>query len=418
MKKKKKKPQGFLILKKGIGRKTRIGITKTLEYMNRFSRFSMGAPLEETFNFKPPRSFKRAKRFFRRLRHPFVLFLATVFVILMLGIAWLTNSSIHVENVTVPVAGLADDLNGYVILLISDLHGRSFGQKQATLLRSINNERFDLAVFAGDMVGKSGNAQPFYDLIDGMPKSKSLFFIPGDSDPQPILSVARETEGATLSQLVLADWILGAQERGAAYLSCTTQVPVGSSSLWLTPADALCVHMKDVLYALEEELAEQTEGASLGIGADYDGQPLTQYRYNQMDRQIESAKKMNSADLHIAVSHVAPMDEYLSSAQSISFEDEISLSMPDIVLSGHYCGGGWILPGYGALYIPNGLLPRHGWFPDQKIVSGVRNSGAVTICTTAGLSVTDRLYLPKFRLFNEPAIMRITLVAQLDSSLK
>jgi hypothetical protein len=74
-------------------------------------------------------------------------------ILLIVMLVLFNNTSLEVEHVTVSVAGLDSDLEGYTICLLSDLHGREFGTKQATLLRSINGEEYDLMLLAGDMIG-------------------------------------------------------------------------------------------------------------------------------------------------------------------------------------------------------------------------------------------------------------------------
>ena len=115
------------------------------------------------------------------------------------------------------MVGLPEDLEGYRILLLSDLNGRRFGDEQATILREIGTLDYDAVFIAGDMVGSGGDPQPFYELLEGLPSSKPVYFIAGDSDPQPVLDVTRDITG-TVEQMVLADWILGAIERGATYV--------------------------------------------------------------------------------------------------------------------------------------------------------------------------------------------------------
>jgi predicted MPP superfamily phosphohydrolase len=147
----------------------------------------------------------------------------------------LDNSSVQVDRQTISLVGLPEDLGGYTILQVSDLHGRDFGASQAALLRTINAESYNLIVFTGDMVGASGNAQPFYDLLDGLSAKRPRYFIAGDSDPDILMKTPRDT-GGTLEQVVLSDWVLGAKSRGAEFLSSATQIDVGQSKLWLTPA--------------------------------------------------------------------------------------------------------------------------------------------------------------------------------------
>ena len=148
-------------------------------------------------------------------RFHFSSFIIATFVVLLFILTFFNNTNLEVEHATVSIAGLSKDLEGYRILLLSDMHGREFGTGQATLLRAIQGEDYDMVVLAGDMVGKKGNAQPLYDLLEGLGTSKPVYFVAGDSDPGPLREEPNVVEGM-LEEFVLEDWVLGAVSRGAA----------------------------------------------------------------------------------------------------------------------------------------------------------------------------------------------------------
>ncbi|MEG0935751.1 MAG: metallophosphoesterase [Clostridia bacterium] len=344
----------------------------------------------------------------------FVIFLVSIFAILSVALMVLNNSSVSVEKQPVSVVGLPKDLEGYNILVVSDLHGRSFGTGQTALLRTINGLRYDLVVYAGDMVGNMGDPQPFYDLLDGITGKKPAYFIAGDSDPAPLMDAPRDIAGATLSQMVLSDWVLGAQARGATYLSATAGVPVGATTLWLSPVGTLSVNIQRTLQEMKDQVEQLTEGTISGLEGDRASLPIADYRYHQMMKADEAVHQMSADQLHLAVSHYPPSQGYIEITQQLGQESEEKytyLPTVDMVLAGHYCGGGWKLPFLGALYVPNDLLPRHGWFPQKAEVEGLRQLGATQVYTSPGLSVTDKIKLPNFRLFNPPTITVLTLTS-------
>ncbi len=347
----------------------------------------------------------------------FPAFILGSFLILMIALLALGNSTVSVDAVTVSIAGLPSDLEGYKIMLISDLHGREYGAHQASLLRVINGESYNLLLFAGDMVGSSGNAQPFYDLLDGLSASRQRFFISGDSDPSPLLDDVRDIS-APVGEMVLNDWVLGAEERGATYLAHTTAIEVGSSKLWLSPVNLLNINLTETLLSLKEQVEQETEGVIVGIEGDVNSLPLSTYRYNQILLTQQAAGEMSASDVHLALSHIPPSEDFILTAQALSQDGSTAyMPMVDLILAGHYCGGGWQLPFFGAFYVPNTFLPRHGWFPAQSDVSGLKYTGTAMLYTTAGLSVSDRIYLPKFRLFNSPQVSLITLTAAVTDNL-
>ena len=323
----------------------------------------------------------------------------------------LNNQSISVDEETIAIAGLPSALENYRILHISDLHAAEFGAEQSTLLRTVNNLDYDIMLITGDMVGASGNAEPFLNFLRGLSTCRNVYFIAGDSDPGPLLSQIREEEG-TLDQRVLEDWVLEAIDLGATYLDAPVSLTVGatdSATLWLSPFSQLGVSAKDAVDMYEDQLETERIGYLSGIGADYIQYPFTDYRYRQAQDLLSAISQMGADDVHISLSHVPPMDSLLSIVQDDhSATPNEYLYAPDLVLAGHYCGGVVRVPGYGALYVPDALQGSyHGWFPDQSRVRGQITVGNTVMYVTGGLGATDAVKFP-FRLFNTPEAALIT----------
>ncbi len=389
-----------------LSKSMRTGGKSTIEYtkgaITRFNTFTQSQQA------------KRLSRL-RGVNMTFPLFILLSFLILVFALMALDNSSVQVDRQTISLVGLPEDLEGYTIVQVSDLHGRDFGARQAALLRTINAESYNLLVFTGDMVGASGNAQPFYDLLDGLSAKRPRYFIPGDSDPDILLKDPRTT-GGTLEQVVLSDWVLGAKSRDAELLSATTEIDVGQAKLWLTPGYLLNLNITDSVKLLQDQMTQETEGTLSGLEGDHDNLPFSTWRFNQFKATQDAIPKMNAADVQIALSHIPPTEQYITVSQELSAKGTRAyLYTPDLVLAGHYCGGGWKLPFLGAFYIPSTFAPRHGWFPAQGDVEGMKQLGGTLVYTTPGLGMTDRIYLPKFRLLNSPKISVLTLTSTIES---
>ena len=339
-----------------------------------------------------------------------------VIVLLLAIVVLLQGNSISVDEQQVTMVGLPEDLEGYRILLLSDLNGRRFGDEQATILREIGTLDYDAVFFVGDMVGSGGDPQPFYELLEGLPSSKPVYFIAGDSDPQPVLDVTRDITG-TVEQMVLADWILGAIERGATYVDAPVELNVGDSSIWISPADMLNLDAGELANTCEEQMLQEQEGTVLGLQSDHDTLPSTTYRYERAQRLLNAVNSMTAADVHISLAHEPPSDDFLYASSTHNSSEEKYLTQPSLVLAGHYCGGVWRLPLVGALYIPSSTAERHGWFPAQEDVQGLSTAGGTQLYITAGLSTTDSAPLMFFRFLNRPQISIIELTATLPQSM-
>lgn len=343
------------------------------------------------------------------------VFLIAVALLLIIMV-FMQGNSLRVDEQDVTLVGLPQSLEGYRILHLSDLAGRRFGDEQATILREINTLDYDAVFITGDMVGSSGDPEPFYELLEGLPSSKPVYFIAGDSDPEPVLDSARDITG-TVEEMVLADWVLGAIERGAIYVDAPVELTVGDSSIWISPADMLNLEASELVDTCEEQMLQEQEGTVLGLQSDYSTLPITTYRYQRAQRLLSAVNSMTSTDVHISLAHEVPSDDFLAASASHNSTEERYLTQPALVLAGHYCGGVWRLPILGAFYIPSSTADRHGWFPAQEDVQGLSTVSGTQVYISAGLSTTGSAPLMFFRFLNRPQISIIELTATLPQSM-
>lgn len=410
--------QTFMKLSRGL-RSGSVQVKRySRELAHRFNDYTQGKTDEK----QQARFRSRLDRLFSRMHldmlrgHGFAAFLLALALLLAIMLLMMSNSDIAVDKATLAIPGLSEDFEGYTILLLSDLHGEWLGEDQAKLLSTIKQQDYDVALMAGDMVGRSGDAQPFLTLLSGMGASKPIYFIAGDSDPGPLLDAPRALTSGTLEQFTLAEWILEAEKLGAVYLDTATSLKVGSSTLWLTPSALLNVNASETLSRLNAQVSLETEEVLSGLSAAYQTLPFTSYRQQCYEALVSAVKSMDHADLHIALAHQPPSDEYLQSAYASSDSDSF-LRAVDLVLAGHYCGGNWKLPFVGALYIPASGSLRHGWFPSQRQVEGYRLSGSTGVYVTGGLGATDAIATPAFRLANRSKVTLITLTSAMNNNL-
>lgn len=339
-----------------------------------------------------------------------VVLFATVFMVFM------NNSNLNVKEQKVTVVGLPSGLEDYRMLIVSDLNGKRFGDKQSALLRTIGNTDYDAIFFLGDMVGKSNDPEPFYELLDGIPASKEKFFICGDSDPGPYVDVPRDITG-TLSQLVLEDWILGAIDRGAVYVDSPISMSIGNSTMWITPSTLMNLEATEFLNTWKEQTEQEEDGVISGLDADYQSLPLTTYRYRIAQNFYNSIDSIKEEDFLLTLSHEVPSDKSIYAMASHESPTEKYLSEPELILAGHYCGGVWRLPVLGAFYVPDNMMARNGWFPDQEDVKGLSTVGESQVFITGGLSTNTETPIMAFRLFNQPELSVLTLTATLPESM-
>lgn len=376
-------------------------------FKHKKSLFEIMSATDEDSIFKPLYLFGHQIRFWP----VFVLAL----LLMLVGVIAISNGNVSPVEQNVTVVGLADDLENYQILVISDMNGKRFGDQQGALTREVESLGYDMILCVGDMVGKDGDPEPFYEFLEGLSKPSRVYFVCGDSDPGPFVDRARDIQG-TLEQLVLEDWILGAIERGANYVDAPMSVEVGSSKIWLTPTNYLNLDASAYRETWRDQMRQEEDGVISGLASDYDSLPFTSYRYDQAERFYAAVNAIESSDLLIGLSHIVPDDTFLTSA-AMHDNDSGYLFEPELVVSGHYCGGVWKLPIAGAVYVPNRMLPRYGWFPASEDVSGLSKVGESQVFITNGLSTTASIPVLPFRVFNDPEISVLTLTAKLPDSM-
>ena len=94
------------------------------------------------------------------------------------------SKTIVVIKQDVVIENLPNEFEGFTILQISDFHSSTFGENQEVLINLINNENYDIIAFTGDMMQKDDdNYKAFLDLLNGINKSDSSFYLAGNNGP-------------------------------------------------------------------------------------------------------------------------------------------------------------------------------------------------------------------------------------------
>ena len=341
-----------------------------------------------------------------------------VFVVLiaLASVIFMGGSNISVQDQQITIVGLNSALEGARILVLSDLNGRRFGDQQSALLRSINTLNYDAVFLLGDMVGKGGDPEPLFELLDGLPASKPVYFICGDADPGPFVSTPRDIRG-TLSQIVLEDWILGAMERGAIYVDAPMKIAIGAGSMWISPANLLNMDAAELQSVWKEQMEQEEDGVLSGLEADYQTLPATSYRYRVAQNFYQAIGSMSDDDFLLCLAHEVPSDKTFSITEAHNSVDDKYLNTPELLIAGHYCGGVWRLPWIGAFYIPDDMIARNGWLPAQERVQGLSSRGVTQVYITGGLSTNAAVPAMPFRMLNSPQISILTLTATLPENM-
>lgn len=257
----------------------------------------------------------------------------------------LENTLLQITKYEVECPRLPQAFDGFRIVLISDLHGNTFGDRQEELVSAIREFDADAIAISGDLVDEREFAlPPAISLLEGIQGLAPVYYVCGNHE------VA--TRKLDLIQAQLED--LGAN------VLRNQAVPItrGESSI--------------AIAGLDDPLALST--SPCGWAA-------------RLREILSGIREDAPGRFTILLSHRPElMDVYAACGV-------------DLVLSGHAHGGLVRLPGVGGLVAPGqGLLPRY--------TAGLYQTGNTRMIVGRGLGNSDKFQV---RVFNRPELVLITL---------
>lgn len=278
-----------------------------------------------------------------------ILFILIVLIIVFLIV--LTNTRISTASYSVALQNLSSPLR---LVLLSDLHGKSFGRENSRLIAKIQKQSPDAIFLDGDMIDRSADpadVQELLPLIERLHEIAPVYFAPGNHELEYM-----QTDTSLLTQVA---------EAGA--------VVVNDSYVDVTIA-----------------------GQPLRIG----GTMGHAFYFGRSEEEFSSSpeyqflKAFEDTDVpKICLAHMP--DTFI-------FNGAYSMWNVDLVLSGHTHGGLIRLPFIGGLY-----APMQGWFPEYD--QGYFRLGEhMQMVITSGLA--GHGMIP--RINNPPEIVVIDLVPE------
>lgn len=339
-----------------------------------------------------------------RVRHFFTGLLVTL---LLLGIIAFLSSFIMSRQVmykteTITIQHLPADLENFTILHISDLRGKEFGKDQKGIVEHIGLRAYSCVVFTGDMVGDDGDVEPFLSLIRALPSGITKFLVAGDNDP-PLVD---PHEHGSLS--VYAPWVEEAQKLGVIVLDEPVSMTRGKADIWFIPTELYDLDLDSMETAYRHQL-NYLDGLGVALSPDEKAQRrVCEYQLGRIDRIRDFIGTVDKNTIQIAVGHTPLSEWYVTDMIQYTSKDVyFSYRYVSLFLAGHYCNGGWRLPGKGAIYV-EGL----GRFPADHLISGVNYLNGIPQHISGGLAGPSDARLPG-RVFNTPSITMLTLTGYL-----
>lgn len=298
-----------------------------------------------------------------------------LFLIILLALFTIhENNRITITEQFVHIDELPEELEGFAILQVTDLHEREFGDGQSRLLEAINSVDYNAVVFTGDMLDnpESKNYAPFYTLIEGISNKEMAFFVPGNTDPESyILGEEYPAEKD--------DFIKGMELRGVQLLESVQKVEWGDSSLYFTYVENSLLH--GGTGEMEEEL--------------------------QLELSILDT--IQDSDILIGLNHFPLADARIDALKA---DDMYQFHNYDLIIAGHYHGGQIRLPLLGALFVPEPSYLWDGLLPPRDRVKGIWSYEDTKQYVSTGLGSSDAIPILKFRFLNPPEINILVLTGK------
>lgn len=305
----------------------------------------------------------------RRFMIPGIILLL---IILIVGFTVWDNQRIVVDEVIMNNSNLPLGFEGYRILQITDLHGKSFGEKQVKLVELIKKQKYDLLLFTGDYItDENDDLTPLEDLLKGLPNSGDRYYILGNADENN--SIVPLVRGNKFYDL-FAKYEVKPLYPGA-------EIKRGDESIWLRTNPY--VGRYEIYQEIQRELVNALE---------------------TFNKKYEDSEDPFTVEVSHLPTEIDYEDEWIHDYRTnILGERDDEWIDWDMSINGHTHGGQLHLPFIGPVTSPN-----YGLFPGKINVTGVNEKNGHTQYVCSGLGVSGPKML-RFRFLNPPSIGLIRL---------
>lgn len=333
--------------------------------------------------------------FFKNIFFFILFFLLSVVIFISLGYS--LNNVVILDRQTVSIPSLVKDLEGFTILHISDLNGKSSFVEKKEIHSQLRGKNFHAVCFTGNMVGKKGEQEAFFELISqiqSLNSEASLYYIAGEDDPESLLL------NPSGSDDIFSDFQRKLQALGVLYVDRPLAHKVKNSTVWISPEYLYSIDPKSTLDAMTSDIQRLEKEGNL-----FDENVAINYKHLSylsriMEATLDAQKTATEKDVQVLLSNYPLSAEYISNTiRHNSSESFYSLRNANLLLAGTLVGGQWQLPGGQPIYVP-----EYGFFPDKSLVYGKHRVLTIEQHISPGLSTSDIYPFPPIRVFNSPTI--------------
>ncbi len=124
--------------------------------------------------------FRRKKRNRRRGRRAVFVFALLVLILVVMG--YDSNTRIVTEEFPVSGSKIPEAFNGYRIVQLSDLHGKSFGKNNERLVSAVKSAKPDIIVITGDLIEDSKSGAWARSLFQSLTPIAPVYYVTGNHE--------------------------------------------------------------------------------------------------------------------------------------------------------------------------------------------------------------------------------------------
>lgn len=272
-------------------------------------------------------------------------------ILLLMIFSYTQNNYLQLTSIKIKTEKLPSTFNGFKIVHLSDLHGKTFGKDQKYLVEKVRKEKPDIIVYTGDLVNKRNyNEAPGLLLLKKLKEIAPVYFISGNHE-----------------------WWTGNYDNLRKHLSEAGVVVMRNSFLEIKRDE------DSILICGMEDPASTTKESKEMAYADQNLSWIIDDISKSVDKSNEKYK--------VLLSH---RPELFQIYKKYGF---------DVVFSGHAHGGQVRLPFIGAVVAPN-----QGFFPAYS--AGLYEDMGTNMVVSRGLGNS---IIPQ-RIFNRPEVVSVTLL--------
>ena len=267
---------------------------------------------------------------------------------------YIDSNILEITNINIIDNEIPESFNDYKIMHLSDLHSKSFGEKNIDLINKVNEINPNIIVMTGDMVNSNDtNFDNFFNLVKGLASKYEIYYIVGN----------HEQDMKEENKKVILDFL----EANGIEILDNEKVVVEENGETINLYGSWC----NLRYYSSKDAEEK-----------YD------FTLDAMNKIMENAK-IEEDKYNILLAH------------NPNFIDVYAKWGADLTLSGHIHGGMVRIPFLGGIFSPDTVL-----FP--KYTSGLYEVEGENLIVSRGLGRGLR----GFRFFNRPEINVITLISE------